>query len=198
MQAVAEATLDPKPGAELALHPERSYEIINGKPEEKEMPGARHSGIAGRLAIELGIYLKGNKIGAIYPEASFQIGANECIPDLAFVSSERLPIEGEPATKWPFQPDLAIEVVSPSDYYEKVHTKALSYLAAGVEQVWVVSPESQTITIYRSPINIMAFPPDGELVCEDLFPSFRCPLSEIFKNPALAANRLLIGMSGGE
>ncbi|MDQ3011428.1 MAG: Uma2 family endonuclease [Acidobacteriota bacterium] len=188
MQAVAEVALDPEQSAEIALDPERSYEIINGKPEEKEMPGARHSGIAGRLAIELGIYLRGNKIGELYPEASFQIGANECIPDLAFISSERLPIEGEPATKWPFSPDLAVEVVSPSDYYEKVNTKALSYLTAGVKQVWIVSPESQTITVYRSPTNIIAFPPESELTCEDLFPGFRCSLSEIFKNPAQSAN----------
>ena len=42
MQAVAEVELDPEQSAGIALDPERSYEIINGKPEEKEMPGARH------------------------------------------------------------------------------------------------------------------------------------------------------------
>jgi len=188
MPAVAEATPNPAPSAELVLDPERSYEIVNGEPEVKEMPGARHSGIAGRIAIELGIYLRGKKIGELYPEASFQIGENERIPDLAFISSERLPAEGEPETKWPFPPDLAIEVVSPNDLYEKVYTKALSYLTAGVRQVWIVSPEGQTITIYRSPTNIIAFPPESELTCEDLLPGFRCPLREIFKNPAQAAS----------
>jgi len=176
MQGLAEA--------EIVLDPERSYEIVNGIPEEKEMPGARHSGVCGRLFAELAFYLKTNPIGSLYPEATFQISDKERIPDLAFVSADRIPSEGEPETKWPMPPDLAIEVVSPNDFYEKVHAKALEYLNAGVRQVWIISPENQIITVYRSAINITAFPPEGDLVCEDLFPGFRCPLSEIFKNPA--------------
>ena len=73
-------------------------------------------------------------------------------------------------------PDLAVEVISPNDLYEKVYAKAMEYLAAGVKQVWLVSPEHHTITIYRSATNITAFAGDGELVSEDLFPGFRCPL----------------------
>jgi Uma2 family endonuclease len=175
MQSLAEA--------EFVLDPERSYELVDGVPEEKEMPGARHSGVCGRLDRRLGTYVEANALGEVYPEASFQIGNHERIPDLAFVSAERIPPEGEPETKWPMPPDLAIEVISPNDYYEKVHAKALEYLSAGVRQVWMVSPENQIITVYRSAINITAFPPESELVCEDLFPGFRCPLGEIFKNP---------------
>ncbi|MEK7833611.1 MAG: Uma2 family endonuclease, partial [Acidobacteriota bacterium] len=77
-------------------------------------------------------------------------------------------------------PDLAIEIISPSDFYEKVYAKAMEYLAAGVKQVWVISPENQVVTIYRSATNIIAFPPDSELVSEDLLPGFRCSLKEIF------------------
>ncbi len=171
---------------EMALDPERNYEFVNGEPEEKEMPGARHSGICGRLERRLGTFVETNNLGEVYPEASFQIGVNERIPDLAFIPVDRLPADGEPETKWLIVPDLAVEVVSPSDYYEKVHAKAMEYLAAGVKVVWIISPENQTITVYRSATNIMAFPPESELTCEDLFPGFRCPLSEIFKAPRKA------------
>ena len=169
---------------DAALNPERSYEFVNGEPEEKEMPGARHSGICGRLERRLGNFVEANNLGEVYPEASFQIGRNERIPDLAFIAAVRLPPEGEPETKWLLVPDLAVEVISPTDFYEKVHAKAMEYLTAGVKVVWIVSPENQVITTYRSAINIMAFPLEGELVCEDLLPGFRCPLTEIFKNPA--------------
>lgn len=172
---------------EVLLDPEKSYEIVNGRPEEKETPGARHSGVCGRLGRRLGDFVEVNRLGEVYPEASFQIGANERIPDLAFVSAARIPPEGEPETKWPMPPDLAVEVVSPSDFYEKVHAKAMEYLAAGVKQVRIISPESRTITIYRSATNILAFPEDSELVSEDLFPGFRCHLSEVFRNPAQPA-----------
>ena len=98
---------------EIALDPDKLYEIVDGQPEEKKIPGARHSGICARLTIELGMYLKANQLGELYVESSFQIGANERIPDLAFVSAARIPAEGEPDTKWPMPPDLAVEVISP-------------------------------------------------------------------------------------
>ena len=91
---------------------------------------------------------------------SFQIGGNERIPDLAFISAARIPPEGEPETKWPIPPDLAVEVMSPNDLYERVYAKLLEYLAAGVKQVWLVSPEHHTVTIYRSATNITAFAGD--------------------------------------
>src|SRR5206468_5713680 len=99
-----------------------------------------------------------------YPETNFQIGRNERIPDLAFVAATRIPPEGEPETKWPIPPDLAVEVVSPNDLYEKVYAKVVEYLAAGVQQVWLVSPEHHTVTIYRSAMDITAFPEDRDLV----------------------------------
>jgi len=172
---------------ETILDPDKLYEIVNGQPEEKEMPGARHGGICGRLARKLGGFIETNELGELYPETSFQIGQNERIPDLAFVSAARIPPEGEPETKWPMAPDLAVEVISPNDLHEKVYTKMMGYLAAGVRQVWLVSPEHQMVTIYRSAVDIIAFPKESELVSEDLFPGFRCPLGEIFKSPARSA-----------
>jgi Uma2 family endonuclease len=168
---------------EVALDPDKLYEIVDGRPQEKEIPGARHSGICARLAIELGMYLKANRLGELYLETSFQIGENERIPDLAFVSVARMPPEGEPDTKWPMPPDLAVEVISPKDLYERVYAKVIEYLAAGVKQVWLVSPKLHTVTIYRSATHITAFLGDGELVSEDLFPGFHCPLREIFTSP---------------
>ena len=167
----------------VALDPDKLYEIVDGQPEEKAMPGARHGGICARLAIKLGVYLEANRLGELYVETSFQIGANERIPDLAFVSATRMPPEGEPDTKWPMAPDLAVEVISPNDLYEKVYAKAMEYLAAGVKQVWLVSPEHHTVTIYRSATDITAFPADRDLVSEDLLPGFHCSLREIFTSP---------------
>jgi Uma2 family endonuclease len=109
------------------------------------------------------------------------------VPDLAFLSAARIPAEGEPETKWPLAPDLAIEVISPSDLYVKVHAKALEYLAAGVQEVWLISPEHRHVILHRSATNIMAIPEEGELVSEHLLPGFRCSLREIFKAPAKTA-----------
>jgi len=165
------------------LDPEKSYEIVNGRPEEKGMPGARHGGVAARLIIRLGNHIESNDLGGLYSEASFTIGENERIPDVAFVAAERIPPEGEPATLWPMAPDLAIEVISPNDVYLKVVAKIEDYFAAGVKQVWLVDPEFRRVSIYRSPTDITILTEEQELASEDLFPGFRCRLSDIFKTP---------------
>jgi len=133
----------------VVLDPDKLYEIVDGRPEEKERHGARRSGICTRLMIKLGMYLQANRLGELYRVTNFQIGANERIPDLAFVSAAHIPPEGEPDTKWPMPPDLAVEVISPNDLYEKVYAKAMEYLAAGVKQVWLVSPEHQHVADFR-------------------------------------------------
>ena len=177
MQAVLEVMEAP---TEVALDPERSYEFVDGQWEVKEMPNAEHSGICGRIITELALYLRANRIGRLYPEASFQIGPRERVPDLAVLLAARIPPGAEPRTKWFIVPDIAIEVISPTDLVYKVREKLNDYLDAGVKQVWQVTPEDQTITIYRSHTDIIAFPDDSELVCEDLLPGFRCRLSDIF------------------
>jgi Uma2 family endonuclease len=61
----------------VSLDPDKLYEMVDGQPEEKEMPGARHGGVCGRLALALGMYLKANQAGKLYIEASFALGKNE-------------------------------------------------------------------------------------------------------------------------
>lgn len=179
MQAVLAA---PEAPTEIALDPERSYEFVDGQWEAKEMPGAKHAKVASRLDRRLGSFVEENNLGEVYVECSFQIGTRERIPDLAFLAATRIPPEGEPDTKWLIVPDIAIEVISPNDVFYDVVDKTNEYLEAGVKQVWHVNPKDHTITIYRSRVNIIAFPPEAELTCEDLLPGFRLPLSEVFRN----------------
>ena len=169
---------------EIVLDTEKEYEIVNGLPEEKEMAGARHGGVGARLLIELGIYLKTNHLGGLYgADTTFKIGLNSRIPDIAFVATERLPVTGEPEGGWAFAPDLAVEIVSPTDLYEKVNAKVREYFVGGVRQVWIVSPEEKTVTVYRGQYDAIIYPAEAELVSEDLFPGFRCKLNELFKSP---------------
>ncbi len=168
---------------ELALDPEKSYEIVNGVPEEKEMPGARHGMIAARLLIRIGGFIEANKLGEAFTEVNFKIGDNERIPDLSFVSASRIPAEGVPEGVWQLPPDLAVEIISPNDLHEKVSAKVLEYLEAGVKQVWIVSPEIRTVTIFRSMDQVQVFTADRTLESPDLLPGFSCPLSEIFPAP---------------
>jgi Uma2 family endonuclease len=165
---------------QIILDPEKSYEIVAGHPEEREMPGARHAVVAAHLVIQLGVYLKSHRLGVLCTEANFKIGENERIPDISFVVVERIPAEGIPEGPWPIPPDLAIEIISPNDLYVKVSSKTTEYLDAGVRQVWIVSPEDRSVTIHRSRTDVQIFASDMDLASEDIFPGFRCSLNELF------------------
>lgn len=164
---------------------EKQIEIVDGKVEIKEMPGLRSSGIAVRIIVKIGIYLEKNPIGELYgADATFTIGKDERMPDVSFVSNEKLK-DGEPVTKADFAPDLAIEVVSPTDVYSKILKKIRKYLEAGVNQVWLVEPEFHTVAVYKPPMLMKSetLTIEDTLSCEEILPGFQLPLKEIFRQP---------------
>lgn len=172
---------------ETIIDPEKEYEVVAGQPEEKEMGGARHGGVGARLIIRLGGYVEAQHLGGVYgPDTTFQIGDNQRLPDVAFVSAARIPADGEPEGIWPLAPDLAVEIISPNDLSEKVTSKMKEYFAAGVRQVWLISPEHRTVIIHHSPTRTTILSEEDELVNDDVVPGFRCRISDLFQSPARA------------
>ena len=160
---------------------EKQTEIVNGKEEIKEMSGAKAGGIATRLAVEIGFFLKTNKIGRVYgADTMFTIGKNDRMPDVSFVANEKIPKKGEPLTKWKFAPDLAIEVISPNDVYDKVFDKLNEYFAANVKEVWLVEPRFERVRVYNSPEESKTFYKTDEIKCKEILPDFTLNLSDIF------------------
>jgi len=171
--------------ARVTFDPAKEYEIVDGVPKEKEMAGARHGGISTRLIIRLGSFVEANRLGGVYgPDTMFQIGANDRLPGVSFVAAARIPATGEPEGKWPLAPDLAVEIISPNDLFEQVLSKVREYFAAGVRQVWVISPEHRTLFLYDGPNDLVLLSEERELVSEELLPGFRCKVSELFQQPA--------------
>jgi Uma2 family endonuclease len=101
-------------------------------------------------------------------------------PDVSLVAKGRIPAAGIPKNYRPVAPDLAVEVVSPSDRFEDVQTKVADYLAAGTRLVWVVEPATRTIFVYRSIRDLQALGEEDELRGEDVLPGFHCPVRRVF------------------
>lgn len=176
MAAVVEET--------ITLDPDKEYEIVNGVPEEKEMAGARHGRVGMRLGARLSMFAEENDLGVVYgPDTTFKVGANERLPDISFVSAERIPEGGDPEGIWQLAPDLAIEVISPNDVYERLMDKVFDYLDAGVQQVWLISPEHKIVTIYYSFTQSKTLAENDLLTCEALLPGFRCKVGDLFALP---------------
>src|SRR5207247_2417345 len=71
-------------------------------------------------------------------------------PDVAFISHLRAREVGDVPSYFPGPPDLAVEVLSPSDRSGEVHGKVADYLAAGARLVWVVDPRTKRVLVHRS------------------------------------------------
>ena len=163
---------------------DKKYELVDGVPEAKEMGSSLHSGVGTRLIIRLGGFVEAQKLGAVYgPDATFQIGSNERMPDVSFVSASHFPEEGETEKKWEIAPDLAVEVISPSEGWAKVSRKIHEYFTAGVQQVWLISLEEREIHIYDSPKAIRVLSEGDDLTSDTLLPGFRCRIGELFQQP---------------
>jgi Uma2 family endonuclease len=118
------------------------------------------------------------------PDGGFALTPRDVLsPDVAFIRAERL---SGIRRRGFFQiaPDLAIEVVSPSDSIPAVQRKAARYLALGVREVWIIYPDDQTADIYRAGnapnrLEVQQIASDGALE-SDLLPEFRLPLPQLF------------------
>lgn len=173
------------PEFEEEIYSSGRYEIVYGEIKERSMPSPIHGRIQLKIGAKLLSYVEDNKLGAVYTETMFEFAENlSRIPDIAFVSFGRFPESGEDkSSRWHIAPDLAVEVVSPTDDYEDVQEKITEYFTFGVRQVWIISPESKTLTVYFSRTEVKILTEADELVGEEILSGFRLKLSEIFSVP---------------
>lgn len=77
-------------------------------------------------------------------------------------------------------PDLAVEVVSPSNRAGDIQEKVREYLGAGGSQVWVVYPRTRSIAVHASPGGARVLGEDDTLHGGDLLPGLSVPVVELF------------------
>ncbi len=155
---------------------------LNAEVEIEEVATGENGEIAVLLTIALGNYVYGLQLGRMFDgRTTYQMkpGLLKREPDLSFVAAGRLPNRVRDILR--LAPDLAIEVVSPSDMLFEVEEKVLEYLAMGVRLVWVVRPVVQAVDVYRpGPHKLDTLLIDDELDGEDVIPGFKLKVSAIF------------------
>jgi Uma2 family endonuclease len=103
------------------------------------------------------------------------------IPEVSFISWDRFPNRRLPDEPIPdLAPDLAVEVLSPSNTREEMRRKLHDYFTAGSRLVWFVDPAARTVTVYTSPDQSMVLRPDQTLDGGPVLPGFSLPLSQLF------------------
>ena len=147
--------------------------------------GGRHGRVAHNLGLVLGIHVRQADLGVVYAaETGFLTARNPDTvraPDVAFVTHRRLQQVDDDAGYLPFAPDLAGEVISPSDTFADVEEKVLSWLAAGTRIVLLVDPANRRLHVYRTADNILVLDEAAEFDAGDAVPGWQFSVRELFR-----------------
>ena len=162
------------------------YEVVDGKIVEK-IVGVHEAEIATLLIEFLAPFARLHRLGRVFGETIFRIDQSKNLqrrPDVAFVSHARWPAQrrAPKVAVWDMVPDLAIEIVSPSNTADHVQEKIHEYFQAGVSRVWVVYPRQKEMYVYASPTQIQVLQLGQDLDGGELVPGFRLPLTALFED----------------
>lgn len=168
----------------IGLPEEAEYrlELSRGRLVREPRPGAKHSWIVTRLIVRLSNHAEDRGLGLVFTDTGFELADDPPtvrIPDLAFIAEENLPAE-IPSGFWRIPPELAVEVLSPSNTAEEIHEKVLEYLQAGSRLVWVVDPRNRSVLAYRSRDDIRILTEGDALEGADVLPGFQLPIADLF------------------
>lgn len=156
------------------------YELHDGEIVEVSPSGFYSSEIASRLLIGIGTFVYAHQLGYVTGEqGGYRMsGKTVFAPDVGFISNTRLTQRTRQFA--PVPPDLAVEVLSPSDDKRALQTKAEDYLHFGTRLVWLVLPDEQAVEVYAQNQPVQMIGMDGMLDGGDVLPDFQLSVREIF------------------
>ena len=173
---------------ELVGRPEyadRSVELVEGEVVEMSKAGGLHGQITFLLSLKIGSYVVNNGLGIVTAaETGFILERNPDgrdtvrALDIAFLSRARFPAV-LPENLVDSAPDMAVEVLSPSNRATDIHRKVRQLLAAGTALVWIVHSETRTVEVH-TPAGATTLEADDTLSGGDVLPGLEIPVREIF------------------
>jgi len=160
-------------------------ELIQGELSTMSPSGSLHATTVINITLLVGQFVKDHHLGRSFAaEAGFILREHPDTvraPDFAFVRQSRLPVGGITVKFWPGAPDLAVEVLSPTDSAVDVEKKVDDYLTAGTLIVWVINPLAQTVTVYEPGRDPRILRRSAILAAESLLPGLHLSVGRIFE-----------------
>jgi Uma2 family endonuclease len=180
------ATAEMPRATELSADADALFEVIDDQVVEKAM-GVAEGWIATRLVELLGPFVTANRLGWTLGEVLFRTKRSpnkKRRPDVAFVSRERWPLDQElPRDYFDFAPDLAIEVVSPTDLATDLQAKIEEYFEAGASQVWMIYRTTARIEVRDSTGTARIFRRGDILDGGSVIPGFQLAVADLLPEP---------------
>ncbi len=160
------------------------HELVDGELLVYPPPGARHGFVQGAVYGLLSPHVKAHGLGIVFAEVGFILRRDPDrvrAPDVSFLRADRIPESGLPDGYIDGPPDLAVEVISPSDTLYEVDDKIAQFLAAGTRLAWVLNPRRRTVAVHApgAPVHVLG---EGDTIdAGDVVPGFRCTVREFME-----------------
>ena len=159
-------------------------ELLRGVLYATSPTGIRHGKTAVNLAVLLAGYVDPRRLGTVVAsDVGFLLEQEPDTvrePDVAFISTQRLPPDEDVPGYFHGPPDLAVEIASPSDSPRQLFDKARMWISFGVPLVWTVDPEARTLDIHQPHQPLVRLSADDTLDGGQVLPGFSCTVHDIF------------------
>ena len=165
---------------------DRPYELVDGQAIAKMSPKFFHSRLQKTLLFILDSWAKNQ--GRVEPEWAIKLKRNGAdwvpVPDLSYISYNRLRADWILDEACPVAPELVIEIISPGQGFGDLAEKATDYLQAGIAIVWLIDTKSQSITVFCPDTLPKTFRGTAALT-DDLLPELEITPQQVFQQAGL-------------
>jgi Uma2 family endonuclease len=158
-------------------------ELVEGVLVEKPM-GHLESRLAFWLIVAFGKYLEANDIGiATGADGPHRLSSGLVrLPDVAFISYDRIPEEAQAATPMPdWIPNLAVEIIRAGNTQAEMDRKRREYFEAGVQVVWIVDPPTRCVRVFTAADQCTVVTEDEQLDGGIILPGFQLSVHDWFE-----------------
>lgn len=176
--------------AEFEHHPaanERT-ELVRGSIRMMSPASPVHGLVSARVVHLIATYLSTHQLGVCFADSTGYALPNlentVRAPDASFVRADRLPPEGVGYGFFQLAPDLAVEVLSPSESRTDIEEKVSDYLAAGTALVWLIDPATRSVSIIARAGQPHSLAVGERLTGGAVLPGFGCDVSTLFEGLA--------------
>jgi Uma2 family endonuclease len=166
-----------------------TYELVNGQAIPKMSPKKFHSKLTRALLNWIEQWCEGK--GEVCPELAITLTRRGRdwvpVPDILYISNERLPANWDEEGACSVPPDLVIEIISPGQTFGQMAAKAKDYLDAKVLRVWVVDSKARSITVFYSDAAPQTYMGD-EILTDFLFEGLEFTAEQVFQKAKIPLN----------
>ncbi|MEM9163454.1 MAG: Uma2 family endonuclease, partial [Cyanobacteria bacterium P01_F01_bin.4] len=163
------------------------YEIIDGELFVTRAPHIRHQGAGGNLHFELETWSRQTQLGKPFQTPGVIFTPTDAvIPDVVWISRERLAKGLDESGHLIVAPELMIEILSPGERNEQrdKEVKLKLYSLRGVQEYWIVSWQLKNLEVYRrtdAQLQLISTLSAEDTLTSPLLPGFNISIAQIFQ-----------------